>query len=165
MLFLGIDPGTTTTGYGLVEEKNNKLIAIDFGCIKTEPRLSSCIKLKEIYRQLEIIITKFRPTAAAVEKIFFCKNAKTALDVGQARGLILFSLAKANLTVFELTPLEVKQAVTGYGRASKKQIQKMVKLLLNLKIAPQSDDAADALALAISCALRYRTNCNYKLLQ
>jgi len=165
MFFLGIDPGTTTTGYGLVEEKNNKLTAVDFGCIKTCSHLPSYIKLKEIYRQLEIIIAKFRPAAAAVEKIFFCKNAKTALDVSQARGLILFSLAKADLTIFELTPLEVKQAVTGYGRASKGQIQKMVKLLLNLKITPRPDDAADALALAISCALRYRTNCNYKLLQ
>lgn len=160
MIFLGIDPGTTTTGWGIVEEKNNKLRALAFGCIRTKSGLSCDLKLKEIHKELIKIIKKFKPQAAAVEKIFFCKNAKTAIDVGQARGLVLFSLAESGVTIFEFTPLEVKQTITGYGKATKEQIQKMVKLHLDLKGVPQPDDAADALALAISCAFYYRANSN-----
>lgn len=158
MIFLGIDPGTTTTGYGIIEERNNKFKVIDFGCITTKKYSASYLKLEEIYEQLRAIIAKFKPQAAAIEKIFFCKNVKTALNVEQARGLILFLLAKSNLTIFELTPLEVKKTITGYGHASKKQIQKMIKILLNLKMIPKPDDAADALALSISCAMHYRAN-------
>lgn len=158
MIFLGIDPGTTTTGYGIIEERNNKFKIIDFGCITTKKYSASYLKLKEIYKQLTAIIAKFKPQAAAIEKIFFCKNAKTALNVEQTRGLILFLLARSNLAIFELTPLEVKKTITGYGHASKEQIQKMIKMLLNLKVIPKPDDAADALALAVSCAMRYRAN-------
>ncbi len=165
MIFLGIDPGTTIVGYGLIKEKDNKFTALDFGCIKTKSNLPSYAKLKEIHKQLTAIIAKFKPKAAAVEKIFFCKNAKTAIDVGQARGLILFSIAAAGLPIFEPTPLEVKQIITGYGKATKEQIQKMIKFLLNLKVVPQPDDVADALALAVSCALRYTNNKYTKFLK
>jgi len=153
MIILGIDPGLATTGYGLIEEKKKDFKLVDYGCISTSPRLPFDSRLKKIYQDLNKIIKDFEPSVFSIEKIFFCKNAKTALEVGQARGIALLTAAQKNLKIYEFTPLEVKQTITGYGKAEKIQVQKMVKLLLNLKEIPRPDDAADALALAI-CGAR-----------
>lgn len=159
MLAIGIDPGTATTGYGLVQEKDGSLTVLDYGVIQTAPELEMPERLLEIYRQLNRIILLHRPESSAVEKLFFQRNVRTALSVGQARGVILLALAEARLPVFEYTPLEVKQAVVGYGGADKNQVQQMVRALLSSNEIPQPDDAADALAIAI-CHLhssRWRT--------
>jgi crossover junction endodeoxyribonuclease RuvC len=148
-LILGIDPGLATTGYGLVLKERNKLAHIAFGCILTPAKQNFIERLETIHNELEKIIKKYQPQAVAVEALFFCKNVKTALDVSQARGVILLTAIENKLPLYEFTPLEIKQAVTGYGRAEKKQIQKMVKIILDLKEIPEPDDAADALAIAI----------------
>ena len=149
---MGIDPGTAATGYGLIKKLPDKLKIIDYGCLKTEPKFSTAERLKQIDQQLTKLIKKYKPQRIAVEDIFFFKNLKTAIKVSQARGVILARAAQPKVSVIEYTPLQIKQAVTGYGRADKKQVQKMVKVLLNLKEIPQPDDAADALATAICCA-------------
>jgi crossover junction endodeoxyribonuclease RuvC len=148
-IILGIDPGFATTGYGLIVKDSGKIKLIDFGCIITPAKDDFIVRLKKIHEDLTKIIKKFRPEIMAVEELFFCKNVKTALDVGQARGVIILAAIENQLPLYEFTPLQVKQAITGYGRADKKQIQKMVKIILNLKEIPQPDDAADALAIAI----------------
>lgn len=152
MIIMGIDPGTAATGYGLIKKLPDKLKIIDYGCIKTEVEFSTAERLKRIDQQLTKLIKKHKPKRIAVEDIFFFKNLKTAVKVSQARGVILASAAQTKAQVVEYTPLQIKQAVTGYGRADKKQVQQMVKVLLNLKEIPQPDDAADALAAAICCA-------------
>ncbi len=152
MIIMGIDPGTAATGYGLIKKLPDKLKIIDYGCIKTEAKFSTAERLKKIDQQLTKLIKKHKPKRIAVEDIFFFKNLKTAVKVSQARGVILASAAQTKAQVVEYTPLQIKQAVTGYGRADKKQVQQMVKVLLNLKEIPQPDDAADALAAAICCA-------------
>jgi crossover junction endodeoxyribonuclease RuvC len=149
MLALGIDPGTATTGYGLVQDQDGSLAVVDYGVILTASDLEMPERLLEIFRQLNKIILLHRPESSAVEKLFFQRNVRTALSVGQARGVILLALAEAGLPVYEYTPLEVKQAVVGYGGADKNQVQQMVRALLGLKEIPQPDDAADALAVAI----------------
>jgi crossover junction endodeoxyribonuclease RuvC len=149
MLTLGIDPGTATTGYGLIVEKKDKLVFVDHGVIKTSKKESSQDRLKIIYNELKHIIIEYRPKAIAIEKLFFGVNSKSAISVGQARGMSLLAAAEAGVSVAEYTPLEVKLAVTGYGKADKKQVQQMVKTLLGLEDIPKPDDAADALAIAI----------------
>jgi crossover junction endodeoxyribonuclease RuvC len=150
MLVLGIDPGTAITGYGLVQEDDGgRLIAVDYGAITTLSDLPMPNRLLELHRRLLEIILLHRPQSGAVEKLFFQKNVRTALSVGQGRGVALLALAEAGLSVGEYTPLEVKQAVVGYGGADKHQIQQMVRVLLNLPDIPKPDDAADALAIAI----------------
>lgn len=149
MLTIGIDPGTATTGYGLVQDQDGSLAVLDYGVILTDPKLEMPKRLLEIYRQLNQIILLHHPISGAVEKLFFQRNVRTALSVGQARGVVLLALAESSLPVFEYTPLEVKQAVAGYGGADKNQVQQMVKALLSLNEIPQPDDAADALAIAI----------------
>jgi crossover junction endodeoxyribonuclease RuvC len=149
MLILGIDPGTAITGYGVVNSEGGKISCVVYGCVRTEANKLLIERLKEIYDQLSEIIDTYSPEAAALEKLFFNKNVRTALAVGQARGVAVLSVANARLPLFEYTPLQVKQAVVGYGRASKQQIQQMVKMILNLKEIPKPDDAADALAVAI----------------
>ena len=151
MIILGIDPGTATTGYGVIEKDNN-LRVIDYGCIKTSPEKSTAERLNILDKELSKIIKKYKPDKVAVEDIFFFKNVKTVIKVSQARGVILSRTAKTGIEVIEYTPLQIKQAVTSYGRADKNQVQQMVKLLLNLKKIPKPDDAADALATAICCA-------------
>ncbi len=151
MIILGVDPGTATTGYGLIR-KNRELKLIDYGCIKTTTDLTTAERLKKLHDQLNVLIKKHKPNMMAVEDIFFFKNLKTAIKVSQARGVILLTAAKIKIPVFEYTPLQIKQAITSYGRAEKIQVQKMVKLLLDLKEIPKPDDAADALAAAICCA-------------
>ena len=150
-LVLGLDPGTAITGYGLVkEESGGQLRAVEYGTIRTPAELSDAERLVILHKQLKEIIHLHRPEGSAVEKIFFQKNIQTAITVSQARGIILLSLAEAGLTVGEYTPNEVKQAVTGYGSADKHQVQEMVRILLNLDKIPKPDDAADALAVAIT---------------
>lgn len=150
MLVIGIDPGTATTGYGLVEEDSNgDLHAVAYGIVSTDPKLTAEIRLLEINQKISEIIILHRPESGAVEKLFFQRNVSTAIAVGQARGVILLSLAQASIPVHEYTPNEVKQSVTGYGAAEKRQVQEMVKTILNLSELPKPDDAADALAIAI----------------
>lgn len=151
-IILGIDPGIADTGYGVIKEEKGKLTCLDYGSIKTSAKDSLAERLFLLHQELGKIIKKYNPQAAAVEQLFFNKNVKTALIVGQARGVVILTLKQGLLPLFEFTPSQVKQAVSAYGKASKLQVQKMVKLILGLKELPQPDDAADALAVAI-CAL------------
>lgn len=154
-IILGIDPGIADTGYGVIEDDGGLLRCLAYGSIKTSPKDDLITRLKDLYDELSSIIKKYQPQLAAVEELFFNKNVRTALIVGQARGVALLALKQHNLSIINLTPSQVKQAVSAYGQASKLQVQKMVKLILNLKELPQPDDAADALAAAI-CALNHR---------
>lgn len=149
MLILGIDPGIAILGYGAVRYEGNKFTAIDYGAITTEANMPLPQRLGALHQGLVELIEKFKPDAFAVEELFFNKNVKTALTVGHARGIVLLTAYQYGLNIFEYTPLQVKQAVVGYGRADKKQIQQMVKILLNLDSIPKPDDVADALAIAI----------------
>ncbi len=146
---LGIDPGTATTGYSVISEQKGKIKILSFGCINTAKYLDDCKRLFEIANDLEEIIKRWKPNEAAVENLYFFKNLKTAITVAQARGVILYKLKKFRIPIFEYTPLQVKQALTGYGKADKKQVQEMVKRVLKLKCIPKPDDAADASAVAI----------------
>ncbi len=150
-LALGIDPGTATTGYGLVRlEPDGGLAAVAFGVITTPKESSAPARLKMLYDQLRALLRKYKPETAAVEKLFFSRNVTTAIAVGQARGVALLALQQAGVEIFEYTPNEVKQAVAGYGSADKRQVQEMVRTLLLLEAIPKPDDAADALAIAIT---------------
>ena len=149
MLVLGIDPGTAITGYGLVREDDTELDLVDCGVIVTPPRQTLAERLQTIYQGLSQVIREHQPDAAAVEELFFSRNVRTALSVGHARGVALLALADAGLSVHEYKPLEVKQAITGYGGADKQQVQEMVRMLLHLDRVPQPDDAADAVAVAV----------------
>lgn len=151
-IILGIDPGLANTGYGIICQNGNHINFIDGGIIKTENNQPIEKRLGKINKELKKIIKKFQPEILASEKLFFCKNVKTALKVGQAQGVILLTAEEMRLKISEFTPLQIKQAITGYGKATKSQIQQMVKMLLNLKEIPKPDDAADALAIAICCA-------------
>jgi crossover junction endodeoxyribonuclease RuvC len=149
-LALGIDPGTATTGYGLVRlEPDGSLLAVKYGVITTPKKTPDAARLVILYEQLQDLLREHKPKTTAVEKLFFQRNITTAITVGQARGVILLSLAQAGLEVFEYTPNEIKQAVAGYGSAGKRQMQEMVRVLLTLEDIPRPDDAADALAVAI----------------
>ncbi len=149
MLVLGIDPGTATTGYGLVRETAQGMEMVGCGVILTPAGLSPEKRLLMLFQQLNEVIFLHCPESGAVEKLFFQSNVTTAITVAQARGVALLALAQAALDVGEYTPLQVKQAVCGYGGADKNQVQQMVKALLNLENIPRPDDAADALAVAI----------------
>jgi crossover junction endodeoxyribonuclease RuvC len=149
MLVLGIDPGTATTGYGLVRETQTGLALVTYGAILTPAGLPMPERLRMLYHELKKLIALHGPDSAAVEKLFFRRNVSTAITVGQARGVALLALAEAGVSVGEYTPPDVKQAVAGYGAADKPQIQQMVRALLNLNEIPRPDDAADALAVAI----------------
>lgn len=150
-ILLGIDPGIADTGWGVIKTEGNKLACLDYGSVKTSSKLPLADRLEILNLELDKIIKKFKPELIAVEQLFFCKNVKTALTVGHARGVILLTAKQNNIKLCEFTPLQVKQAVSTYGKAEKIQVQKMVKMLLNLKEIPTPDDAADALAVAI-CA-------------
>jgi len=158
MLILGLDPGTAIVGYAILEKEKNKMRSVKYGCIRTGAGEEPGERLVCIEKELSKVIKEFRPDEAAVEKLFFMKNVKTAIAVSQARGMILCALAKLKLPAFEYTPLQVKLTVTGYGQASKLQVQRMVKGILGLKELPHPDDAADALAIAIchACQLKIR---------
>lgn len=151
-IILGIDPGFGRVGYGIIaKDKKNEWKSLAFGCIETSQKNNFVDRIAEIHKELLQIIEKFRPTRMAVEELFFFKNLKTAIEVGQARGVILLTGVESKLPIDEFTPLQVKQAVTGYGRAEKGQMQKIVATILGIKEKIKSDDAADALAVAL-CA-------------
>ncbi|WP_227765822.1 crossover junction endodeoxyribonuclease RuvC [Zhaonella formicivorans] len=156
MLILGIDPGTAITGYGIVQFKGNKFTVIDYGSIQTCSKIPLAERLKMLYSGLQELISFYKPEHLAVEELFFNKNSKTALAVGQARGVVLLAGANNKMVVAEYTPLQVKQAVVGYGRAEKQQVQEMVRLILNLEKVPKPDDVADALAITICHGHSYR---------
>lgn len=149
MRIMGIDPGLAIVGFGILDQRGNNLEPVDFGCIKTESNLKLSTRLKQIYDACTFIIEEHQPDVVAIEKIFFNRNVTTAFSVGQARGVVMLAAEEAGLPIREYTPLQVKNAVVGYGQAEKKQIQEMVKMLLSLPRIPQPDDVADALAIAI----------------
>jgi crossover junction endodeoxyribonuclease RuvC len=151
-IILGLDPGIADTGFGVISYDGSKMKCLEFGSIKTSPKLELVERLIELDKSLQEIIKKYKPNLVSIEKIFFNNNAKTALIVGQARGVILINVAKNKIPIVEFTPLQLKQGISNYGRADKRQVKNMIKILLNLKELPKSDDAADALGLAI-CAL------------
>jgi len=152
MLILGIDPGTVAIGLGLIEYKNKKATLVAFDCLATKPEETTAERLNDLHQKLTKFIKKYKPEIITVEDLFFFKNTKTVIKVSQARGVILLAASQQKITVYEYTPLQIKQALTGYGRAEKKQVQHMVKAVLGLKEIPKPDDAADALAAAICCA-------------
>jgi crossover junction endodeoxyribonuclease RuvC len=150
LIVLGIDPGVATTGYAFINSKTTTNEVVDFGIISTSPKQNFSDRLKFIHQSLDSLIKKFKPDIVVVEQLYFAKNVKTALSVGQARGVILLTAILNKLPLYEFTPLQVKQSVCGYGKADKKQVQDMVKVLLKLKSIPKPDDAADALAIALT---------------
>ena len=158
MVILGLDPGTATTGYGVIRVLGNRFQMLEYGIISTPAKNPMEKRLEMIYDNLQELLQKWQPDQAAVEELFFNQNITTAFTVGQARVGLLLCCAQNNVPLAEYTPLQVKQALVGYGRADKKQIQQMVKMFLNLADIPKPDDAADALAIAICHAHNYQTN-------
>ena len=154
MLILGIDPGYAIIGWGLIRFERGKYIPVDFGAITTNAGVPFNRRLEQIYDQLNELLDTHHPDAVAVEKLYFQTNAKTAIDVAQARGVTMLALQQHGMPVFEYTPLQVKSAVTGFGQAQKPQVMEMTKRLLRLKAVPKPDDTADALAIAI-CHAQY----------
>lgn len=149
MIILGIDPGYAIVGWGVLEYKANKFRVIDYGAILTDAHTPFPLRLQKIYTDMNEIINKNHPEVMSMEKLFYNNNAKTVIDVAQARGVITLAAQVNNLKIAEYTPLQVKQSVTGYGRAVKKQVQEMTRVILNLEKIPKPDDTADALAMAI----------------
>lgn len=149
MIILGLDPGTATTGFGIISYDGYEFKLIDFGCIKTKANTPLPERITQIIEDLETILKEFQPDEVSIEEIFFNKNVKTGIQVAHARGAILHHLAKSGYQTSEYNPLQVKFNLCGYGKAEKKQVQKMVKLLLELEEMPEPDDAADALAIAL----------------
>lgn len=149
MRLIGIDPGYAIVGFGIVDYEKNKFIPVEFGAITTQAETPFNTRLKIIYDDLCYVLDKYKPEQMSIEKLFFNTNQKTGIDVAQARGVTLLAAVQRNIEVFEYTPLQVKQAVVGYGRAEKKQVQELTRQILNLKQVPKPDDTADALALAI----------------
>lgn len=149
MIILGIDPGYAIVGFGIIEFKNCRFRIINFGAITTPADMPFNKRLRVIFDEMSFLIEKYKPDAMAIEKLFFNTNAKTVIDVSQARGVIMLAAEKNGVPSFEYTPLQVKQSVVGYGRAEKKQVQEMTRRLLGLEKVPKPDDTADALAMAI----------------
>ena len=149
MIIIGIDPGYAIVGVGVIEYKGNKFRPIEYNAITTHSSMASSLRLKWIYDEICMYLDKYKPDAVAIEELFFNTNAKTAILVAQARGVIVLAARKNNIPIYEYTPLQIKQALTGYGRAEKKQIMYMVKTILKLQAEPKPDDTADALAAAI----------------
>ena len=149
MRIIGIDPGYAIVGMGCVDYEGNKFKVVEYGAITTEAGEDMTDRLKKIYDEVVEIITRAKPDALAIEELFFQNNQKTAINVAQARGVLILAAKNCGIPVFEYTPLQVKQAVVGYGRADKKQVQQMTKAILNLSEVPKPDDTADALALAV----------------
>ncbi len=164
MIILGIDPGTATLGFGVIENKEKRKVrTLDYGCIITKPDLSDPERLKKINNQLNRIIREYKPDVLAVENLYFFKNLKTAMPVSQAKGVVLLTAAKKKIPVYEFTPLQVKMTITGYGRAEKKQVQKMIQTMLNLEEKPKDknkrkDDATDALGIALCYVIKAGSN-------
>ena len=158
MIIIGIDPGYEIVGIAVVEYVGNNFRTLEYNAITTPAGMPTVERLKKIYTEMTMYIDKYKPDAVAIEELFFNSNQKTAINVAQARGVLLVAVANKNVPISEYTPLQVKQSVTGYGRADKKQIQSMVKMILGLNVIPKPDDAADALALAICHAHSNKMN-------
>lgn len=156
MRIIGIDPGTGILGFGVIDVEKGKAKLVDAGVIRTPVKEDDAVRLKTIFDELTEIIVATKPDQMSVEKLFFAQNVTTAMTVAQARGVVLLCGMQAKLTIHEYTPLQIKQAVTGYGRAEKQQIQEMVRVILGLKEIPKPDDAADALAAAITHSMNVR---------
>lgn len=163
MIILGIDPGIAIVGYGIVECIGNHFKVLDYGHIVTDSKTLFPDRLKFVYDEMIKIIEEFNPAELAIEELFFNKNAKTAIKVGQARGVEILAAKNMGIEIYEYTPLQVKQAVVGYGRAEKRQVQEMVKILLNLEKIPKPDDVADALAIAICHGSSLKFKDNFKM--
>lgn len=153
MKILGIDPGMAIVGYGLIDTEDDKPVLITSGSIQTDKNLSDSKRLLEIFNDLTTIIEEYKPDCASVENLFFFKNQKTVIPVAEARGVILTVLEKYNIPAFSYTPMEVKQVLTGYGRAEKKEVEQMVKIAISTDTLPKLDDTVDAIAIAI-CHMR-----------
>lgn len=165
MIILGIDPGIARVGWGIIKDESGKQKVLDYGCFETSSKIDLDERLAKIYDFIVELIKKFTPEILAIEQLYFAANSKTALIVGQARGVILLAASKSNLPTASYTPLQVKQALTGYGRADKNQIQSMVGSILHLPKKVVQDDTADALAIAITHAFSYKLHkiFDYKL--
>ncbi len=150
MRILGIDPGTGLLGFGVIDVQGTKVQMVDAGVIRTPVKEDDAVRLLTIYEELSDIIAANNPTIMSVEKLFFARNVTTAMTVAQARGVVLLCGKQADMQIFEYTPMQIKQAITGYGKADKKQMQEMVRVLLKLKEVPKPDDCADALAAALT---------------
>jgi crossover junction endodeoxyribonuclease RuvC len=157
MRIIGIDPGTGILGFGVIDAKAGKTTLVDAGVIITPAHTPLPDRLEEIYNSLTEIISETKPEFMAIEKLFFAQNVTTAMSVSHARGVAMLTGKQANLQIEEYTPLQIKQTITGYGKATKKQVQEMVRIQLGLKDVPKPDDCADALAAAIMCAFMTRT--------
>ena len=151
MIIFGIDPGFAITGYGVVEKLGNKYKVLDYGVITTKAGLDLSVRLNIMYEEIVRKFNQYNPDYVAMEELFFCKNITTGIAVAHGRGVLLLAVAQMGKPFYEYTPLQIKQAITGYGKADKKQMQKMVQVLLNLDSIPKPDDAADALAVALCC--------------
>ncbi len=158
MKILGIDPGYAIVGYGLIEHQNNRFIPLDCGVLTTPQQMPFPKRLKSLYDAASLLILENKPDVFAIETLFFNTNVTTAIAVGHARGVLILAAENAGIPVYEYTPLQIKQAITGYGRADKQQMQQMVKMLLGLAAIPKPDDAADALAVAICHGQSYKLN-------
>ncbi len=156
MRILGIDPGFAIVGYGVVEYKNNRFTPIDCGVITTPTKMPFPKRLKSLYDSINLILERFSPDTVAMETLFFNTNVTTGIQVGHARGVLMLAVENADIPIYEYTPLQIKQAVTGYGKADKIQMQQMVKMLLGLAAVPKPDDAADALAVALCHGQSYQ---------
>ena len=150
MRVLGIDPGTAIVGYSIIDYENNKIQLIDYGCIYTNKEDSLSLRLEQVYLRVESLINLYKPDHMAIEELFFFKNQKTIISVAQARGVIILKAQLSGLDIYNYTPLQVKTGITGYGRANKKQVQEMTKIILKLNEIPKPDDAVDAIAIAIN---------------
>ncbi len=162
MLILGVDPGIAITGYGLLEQNGNRIKPLKYGVIRTSSDLMAEERLMTIHQKITDLVKEYKPEVMVVEELFFNKNTRTALTVGQARGVIMLVAAEQRIKFAEYTPLQVKMAVVGYGRAEKRQVQEMVRVLLGLNAIPKPDDAADALAIAICHAHSWRCSSQIK---
>ena len=149
MIIIGIDPGLATVGFGVIRKEENSIIPVSYGCIKTSSERRTPERLLEIYREVDALFEKYTPFAVAVERLFFSKNVTNAMSVSEARGVIFLAAQQRDIPIFEYTPNQVKQSVTGSGHADKKQMQEMIKRLLNLDELPEPDDAADGLSIAL----------------
>lgn len=163
MRILGLDPGLAILGFGIIDEEGNKLKLVDYGIINSEPDITFPERLKLLYDDLDFLINRYKPDIVAVEELFYNRNATTAIKVAQARGVQVLCCQQHDLPLYEFTPLQVKQTITGYGRADKKQVQLMVKNLLNMDQMPQPDDAADAIAIAICLSFAGRFKDQYRM--
>ena len=150
MRILGLDPGTATTGYGVIDAEDGRLVAVTYGVIRTAASEGTPRRLQIIHQELQQLIARYQPDTAGIEEVFFGRNVTTAISVGQARGVLILTLANANISISEYSPPKIKDAVTGYGKADKAQVQLMVRNLLELDETPRPDDAADGLAVAIA---------------